>query len=233
MKKTVIKLIFATLVVAGATCALSILTHPATKQEPSSVVESYTVENSVESVETVRSTSTPSPTPAPTVQPTAAPTATPEPTVEPTVEPAVEPVEVPEEVPVQEEVVQEPNYNADDLTILALIIYQEAGGDACSDSTRQMVGSVFLNRVNSPAFPDTFYEVATAPAQYGTLSYTGITWPERSQYEGEQAAVQRAYRIAEELLTSGSILPDNVIWQAEFPQGSGTYCFQDNMYFCY
>lgn len=227
MKKTIIRLIFATLVVAGVTCSLSILTHPAQVPQSSSVVE--TAQETPDNVERVVYKPQSTSTPAPTVEPTATPAPTPVPTVEPTPEPTVEPTVE----PVQEEVVEMPDYNADDLTILALIIYQEAGGDGCSDSTRQMVGSVFLNRVNSPAFPDTFYEVATAPMQYGTLSYKGIVWPERSQYEGEQAAVQRAYRIAEELLTSGSILPSNVVWQAEFPQGTGTYCFQDNLYFCY
>ena len=121
----------------------------------------------------------------------------------------------------------------EDLEILAIIIYQEAGSDRCSDDTRRKVGSVFLNRVNSRKFPDTFYEVATAKSQYGTLYWTGIKWPDRAHASSEAHAVQRAYDIAEELITNGSILPANVIWQAEFPQGSGIYCYQDNTYFCY
>lgn len=129
--------------------------------------------------------------------------------------------------------VEEPAYTEEQLEILAIIIYQEAGGDFCSDDTRRKVGSVFLNRVNSPLFPDTFEEVATAERQYGTLYWTGIKWPDRASYEQEARAVQRAYDIAEELLADGSILPTNVIWQAEFPQGDGTYCYQDGLYFCY
>ena len=128
---------------------------------------------------------------------------------------------------------QEPVYTEQQHEILAIIIYQEAGGDKCSDDTRRKVGSVFLNRVNSPLFPDTFEEVATAERQYGTLYITGIKWPDRAAYEQEAHAVERAYNIAEELLINGSILPDNVIWQAEFPQGDGTYCYQDGLYFCY
>lgn len=129
--------------------------------------------------------------------------------------------------------VEEPAYTEEQHEILAIIIYQEAGGDFCSDDTRRKVGSVFLNRVNSPLFPDTFEEVATAERQYGTLYWTGIKWPDRASNEQETHAVQRAYDIAEELLVDGSILPDNVIWQAEFPQGDGTYCCQDGIYFCY
>lgn len=124
-------------------------------------------------------------------------------------------------------------YTEEQLEILAIIIYQEAGGDKCSDDTRRKVGSVFLNRVNSPLFPDTFYEVATSKKQYGSLYWTGIKWPDRAQYAVEAHAVERAYRIAEELLVEGSILPENVIWQAEFIQGDGIYCHQDGIYFCY
>lgn len=122
---------------------------------------------------------------------------------------------------------------AEEQEILAIIIYQEAGGDECSDDTRRKVGSVFLNRVNSPLFPDTFEEVATAEKQYGTLYLTGLKWPDRAFNEQEADAVNRAYELAEELLIGGSILPDNVIWQAEFTQGDGIYCYQDGIYFCY
>lgn len=129
--------------------------------------------------------------------------------------------------------VSAPAYTEQEREILAIIIYQEAGGDMCSDDTRRKVGSVFLNRVNSPLFHDTFEEVATAKSQYGRLYWTGIKWPDRATRSGEAHAVDRAYRIAEELLIGGSILPDNVIYQAEFPQGDGTYCYQDDLYFCY
>ena len=126
-----------------------------------------------------------------------------------------------------------PLYTEQELEILAIIIYQESGGNAYSDDTRRKVGSVFLNRVKSPYFPDTFEEVATARRQYGTLHWTGIKWPIEASYDTEANAVDRAYRIAEELLIGGSILPDNVVWQAEFLQGDGLYSHQDGIYFCY
>lgn len=134
---------------------------------------------------------------------------------------------------VSNEIVLEPAYTDEELEILAVIIYQEAGGDACSDDTRRKVGSVFINRVNSPLFPDTFIEVATAKRQYGTLYLTGIKWPDRASKQQEADAVERAYTIAKELLIHGSVLPDDVIWQAEFEQGDGIYAYQDGIYFCY
>lgn len=146
----------------------------------------------------------------------------------------VETVEVviPEDDPVFHQEAQ-PMYDEAAHEILSIVIYQEAGGDKCSDDTRRKVGSVFLNRVDSPLFPDTYEEVATQNRQYGTLYITGIKWPDRASKPEEAHAVQRAKDIAEELMFSGSILPANVIWQAEFKQGDGVYCYQDKIYFCY
>lgn len=134
--------------------------------------------------------------------------------------------------PVSAEVV-DPTYTQEELEILAIIIYQEAGGDACSDETRLMVGNVFLNRVEHDKFPDTFYEVATQKGQYGSLSKTGIVWPSRASNSGEKNAVNRAYAIAERLLEGERVLPSNVVFQSNFAQGDGIYCSQDNLYFCY
>ena len=132
------------------------------------------------------------------------------------------------------ETILEPSYTEEELEILALIIYQEAGADYCLDSTRQMVGEVFLNRVASSRYPDTFYEVATQRAQYGRLHWTGISWPERATRPQEQHAIKRAYDVAKDLLTENvkRLLPLDAIYQAEFEQGSETLAAQDGLYFC-
>lgn len=132
------------------------------------------------------------------------------------------------------ETITEPPYLEEELEILALIIYQEAGADYCLDSTRQMVGEVFLNRVMSPYFPDTFYEVAVEEAQYGCLYWTGLVWPERVVLPQEQHAIERAYAVAKDLLTNSveRLLPQDVIYQAEFEQGSEVVAVQDGFYFC-
>lgn len=126
-----------------------------------------------------------------------------------------------------------PTYTQEELDILALIVYQEAGGDAVSDDTRRLVAQVFLNRVADDRFPDTFYDVATAERQYGKLYWTGIKWPERAYYESEEHAVDRAYEIAKEVLESDEpVCPATVVFQAEFIQGD-VYAHQDGMYFCH
>ena len=125
-------------------------------------------------------------------------------------------------------------YNVEDLETLALVIYQEAGADACSDDTRQMVGEVFLNRVADDRYPDTFQEVATQHRQYGRLHWTGLCWPERASQEVEAHAVQRAYEMAEALMTGtvARLLPRDVIFQSEHIQGDEVVEYQDGFYFC-
>lgn len=116
--------------------------------------------------------------------------------------------------------------NARDLELLACVIYQEAGGNAQCDECRRRVADVVLNRVADPRFGNTIASVLTAEGQYGNWSITGVVWPERAKYEWD--AVQRAYRIAEEVLRGQhSELYDNgYVWQATFPQGT------DNVYCC-
>ena len=125
-----------------------------------------------------------------------------------------------------------PIYSAEDLETLALVIYQEAGGDDCSDETRLMVGTVVLNRVADARYPDTIVEVATQYRQYGRLYWTGLEWPARASEAQEAHAVKRAYDCATQLLDGHRALPEDVIFQAEFPQGTEVVVQQDGFYFC-
>lgn len=128
--------------------------------------------------------------------------------------------------------INEPAYTEAELEALAIVIYQEAGGDACSDETRIMVGNVVMNRVADERFPNTIEEVLLAKQQYGRLYWTGLVWPERASQSIEVHAVQRAYDCAERVLNGERLLPDDVIWQAEFIQGTEIVAHQDGFYFC-
>ena len=148
-------------------------------------------------------------------------------------EPVENIVETVEESLVHSDPAPDKTYTDEELEILALIVYQEAGEDRVSDDTRRLVAQVFLNRVNDSRFPDSFYEVATAERQYGRLYWTGIVWPDRASTQVEAHAVERAYKIAQEVLESDDpICPEDVIFQAEFVQGD-IYAEQDGMYFCF
>lgn len=126
----------------------------------------------------------------------------------------------------------EPTYSEADLEMLALVIYQEAGSDACTDTVRQMVGEVVMNRVADDRFPNTIEGVLLQERQYGRLHWTGLVWPERAGYSTEAHAVQRAYRCAERVLSGERLLPKDAVWQAEFTQGTEVVAHQDGFYFC-
>ena len=148
-------------------------------------------------------------------------------------EPVENIVETVEESLVHSDPAPDKTYTDEELEILALIVYQEAGEDRVSDDTRRLVAQVFLNRVNDSRFPDSFYEVATAERQYGRLYWTGIVWPDRASSQVEAHAVERAYKISQEVLESDEpVCPEGVIFQAEFVQGD-IYAEQDGMYFCF
>lgn len=102
----------------------------------------------------------------------------------------------------QEQVVI-PSYTDRELSILAHIIAGEA--QYCEDIEQRYVGSVLLNRVKDPHFPNTIEEVAFQPGQYTCrmdLTPTEANWAN-----------------AKWLLENGSILPEGVIFQARRPLG--------------
>ncbi len=115
-----------------------------------------------------------------------------------------------------------------ELDLLAHLIFAEAGSDWCSDILQQYTGSVVLNRMASDYYPDTMYEVIYQKGQYSTA------WNGMLEYEYND----RAYECAKFLLENGSVLPENVVFQAEFKQGDGIYEEIEltrgrKMYFCY
>ena len=149
----------------------------------------------------------------------------------------IHPVEVEEEEILETENVLEPEIEAEPepeieidpaaKELLACVIYQEAGSDLQCDDCRRRVADVVLNRVESELFPNTIYEVLTQQYQYGLYFYTGVIWPDRASDPNETEAVERAYRIAEEVLRGehSDIYGKDYIWQAEFSQGiNTTYC---------
>lgn len=111
----------------------------------------------------------------------------------------------------------------EELEILAHLINGEAGANYCSDDMMYYVGSVALNRVKSDRFPNDIKSVVFQRGQYA------CTWDGNYYLEPSD----RAWEIASDLLHEGSILPDSVLWQAEFRQGKGVYLKEQNMYFCF
>ena len=115
----------------------------------------------------------------------------------------------------------------DDMLLLARVMYSEAGSDWLSDEWKMAVGEVVLNRVASPEFPNTIYEVIAQPRQYGNLAYSSLR------------PSARCAALAVRLLEGERVLNEpSVVFQANFVQGSGVYrVFYDRIlgatYLCY
>ena len=105
--------------------------------------------------------------------------------------------------------------------MLSHLIMGEAGGE--SDTCQLYVGSVVLNRMKHKNFPNTMKEVIFQKGQYA------CTWDGNYNKTPTDKCIQNAKK----LLEYGSVLPDNVIWQAGFKQGKGVYTVVDGAYFCY
>lgn len=120
-------------------------------------------------------------------------------------------------------------YTEDELRLLAITIYCEAGSDSISDETRRMVGEVVLNRVVDDRFPDSIEGVLTQRGQYGRFYWTGVVLPSRAASEPE--AVERAYDCARMVFAEERLLPSDVVFQAEFVQGE-IVASAPGFYFC-
>ena len=108
-----------------------------------------------------------------------------------------------------------------DEDILAGVIMGEARGE---DALQKLyVGSVVLNRVTDPRFPNTINGVVTQPGQYASITKKGTfaVHPDAA-----------SYMAARRLLNEGSKLPANVVWQANFKQGT-IYLKYGDIYYGY
>lgn len=122
-----------------------------------------------------------------------------------------------------------------DRDIIATVVYNEAWG-GCTERHRELVSAVVVNRVNSDLFPDTVYDVVTQPGQYLKAYATPGSryWNEARADPDIWAECQR---IAAKVLNGEIECPENVLYQAEGTQGTGTYetaaTSYSTTYFCY
>lgn len=115
----------------------------------------------------------------------------------------------------------------DEVLLLARLMHAEEGvlrvklpyEDA--KKAHMLCGSVALNRLNMHYLGDTtITEVIYAPGQYECIKNLN------------QAVPEETIEWARELIENGPIGPSNMIYQAEFEQGSSTYAHIGNQYFC-
>ena len=104
-------------------------------------------------------------------------------------------------------------YSESDLYLLSHLICGEVEG--CDRQMKTYVGSVVLNRVADSRFPDNLHDVIY---QNNPLQYSCTVDGNFEKEPGEETI-----DVAKFLLKNGSQLPPDVIFQAEFKQGTGTY----------
>lgn len=115
----------------------------------------------------------------------------------------------------------------DDLYLLSKLISAEAGSDWLSDEFRMCVGEVVLNRVASPEFPDTIYDVV-----YQKNQYSSVSSPSFAGLVPSQDCVDAALR----LLQGERLMVPSVVFQSNYAQGEIFSIYEDhrlgNTYFC-
>lgn len=115
----------------------------------------------------------------------------------------------------------------DDLYLLARVIYSEAGSDWLDEEFRICVGEVVLNRVESPEFPDTIYDVVYQKGQYPVVNSAGF-----SSMEPGEDCVSAALK----LLQGERLMVPSVVYQSDSIQGELFSMYSDmrlgNTYFC-
>ena len=115
----------------------------------------------------------------------------------------------------------------DDLLLLSRVLDAMAGSDWLTDDFRMCVGEVVLNRVASPEFPDTLYDVV-----YQRGQYTVVNTARFSTIVPRRECVDCALRL---LLGERHMVPA-VVYQADYLQGELFTMFPDRQlgstYFC-
>ena len=124
------------------------------------------------------------------------------------------------------------NCTEEEVELLAHLVFAEANvwynpeterGEYCSDDWQSYVALVALNRVKSDIYPSNLHDVIFQRGQYA------CTWNGSFEWTPDE----RAYRNVRRALEGEITLPENVLFQAEFEQGSGVYVHIGNTYFCY
>ena len=132
-------------------------------------------------------------------------------------------------------------YTDEDIRILATTVWYEAG--STMEQLREYVAQVVLNRVADKRFPDTIYSVISQPGQYA-MNYTTAS---ATQAIKDKDAKNGTYNYATCVATAKKAMmgmvdmPSNVIFQANFKQGTGVWkaiyynsgYFSSTSYFCY
>ena len=115
----------------------------------------------------------------------------------------------------------------DDLYLLAKVICFEAGSDWLSNDFRMCVGEVIMNRVASPEYPDSIYDVIYQKGQYGCVNKAKFA---------SMVPTADCVDVALRLLKGERLMVPAVVFQSNQIQGELFTMYTDrrlgNTYFC-
>ena len=132
-------------------------------------------------------------------------------------------------------------YTDEDVRILATTVFYEAG--CTTEEMRQYVAQVALNRVADSRFPNTIYGVVTAPGQYAGNYVTAEATQAIKDKDAKNGTnyYNMCVNSAKKAMMGKVDMPSNVIFQANFTQGTGVWkaiyynsgYFSSTSYYCY
>ena len=135
-------------------------------------------------------------------------------------------------LPVPEEILEissQQSYTQEEVELLAKLMYAEVGiylykfTEDEAEYIHKLTGSVVIHRRNmNYRKAETIQDVIYDDGQYACVDNGSI----------EQEVPEIVYKWAEDLLRDGPIGPENMIYQAQFKQGSKEYDHVGNQYFC-
>lgn len=116
----------------------------------------------------------------------------------------------------------------EELELLAHILHAENSNEIDGEEACWNTGAVILNRIYDPEYPDNLYDVLYQRGQY-ECTWNGTLYREEpTDIEWEVAASLL------ELLEKGeNIIPEDIVYAAEFTQGSGVYDKIGRTYYCH
>jgi len=117
-------------------------------------------------------------------------------------------------------------YYEQDVQNIARIAWFEQG--VCGKEMTQLAAAVLINRSHWSAFASTYLDAFYQDNQYSTYTI--------DRYESSEEIPEEVYDWIVELLNGESaygIVPETVVYQAQFPQGIDTYATSANTYICY
>ena len=126
------------------------------------------------------------------------------------------------------------DYTEEDIIFVASVIYNEAG-NGTSTRQKELTAGCVVNRVHYPGVGSTIKEVVCWPGQYlpAYTDYDSYYMKRAMDAENWDECLE----IAERALRGEVDIPYDVIFQANFPQGRGTYethkTSYSTSYFCY